>query len=433
VTLARRRTVRIVVFTNAYRPTISGVVTSIELLHKGLAQAGHDVHIVAPRYSGFTDRDPYVFRLPSVEVPGAQRRALALPLKAAIRTAMYDIKPTVIHSQHPVWMGDLAASYARDLGVPLVFTFHTRYRLYTQQYVPIAHRLAGAMTERVVQQHLGRCAHVIAPTASIRDLILDTYALSAPLSVVPTPVDLSAYHHLDPVRVRSALGLEDAEVLLYVGRLAEEKNLGFLLCAFAQIVAQRPDARLLLAGRGPSKERLKRQAEGLGLSEHVLFAGAVPRDEVPHYAALADLFVFPSLTDTQGLVLIEAMAAGTPVVAVDAPGSKDVLAQGGGVLVPPREQDFTDAVVELLCDPLRRRALGRAARQVAERYSVSSATSRLVDVYAQAATDATIRRRESGSRERAARPRSRPRLAAWLGSAWPGLSRQRTWTRSVKR
>jgi glycosyltransferase involved in cell wall biosynthesis len=227
--------------------------------------------------------------------------------------------------------------------------------------------------------------------------------------------------------------LGEAEVLLYVGRLAGEKNLDFLLRAFARVVAQRPQARLLLVGRGPDEGRLRRLARDLKLGEQVLFVGAVPHDEIPHYAALADVFVFPSLTDTQGLVLIEALAAGTPVVAIDAPGSRDVLAPGGGVLVPAREQDFAAAVLGVLGDPQRRHSLGREARQIAGRYSLPAATSGLLDVYAQALEHAALKNQVRGSKERATEPQAEPRPAAWAGMAWAGLSRKRIWSRAGKR
>ena len=140
-------------------------------------------------------------------------------------------------------MGDLATAFARDLNLPLVFTFHSRYDEYAQRYVPIAPELAGIVAEEIIKRYLEKCAHVVAPTPSIRDFILQSYDADVPVTVVPTPVNLSLYHDLAPERVRAALGLENVEVLLYVGRLAKEKSLDFLLRAFARIVTQRPQAR----------------------------------------------------------------------------------------------------------------------------------------------------------------------------------------------
>jgi glycosyltransferase involved in cell wall biosynthesis len=194
-------------------------------------------------------------------------------------------------------------------------------------------------------------------------------------------VDLSGYHDLQPQRIRQTLGLADAELLLYVGRLADEKNLDFLLRSFSRIVAERPRARLLLVGKGPYEQDLRRVAQEQGLEECVIFGGPVSHHEVPHYAAAADLFVFTSVADTQGLVLIEALAAGTPVVAVEAPGSVDVLADGGGVLVPAQEDAFANAVLDLLDDEPRRHMLSGQAGQAVKQYTISATAARMVKVY----------------------------------------------------
>ena len=154
-----------------------------------------------------------------------------------------------------------------------------------------------------------------------------------------------------------------------------------MIRTFARIAPQRPQARLLLIDEGTHRRSLLGLAQRLGLGERVMLPGAVPHSEVPHYAAAADLFVFSSVTDTQGLVLIEAMAAGTPVVAVETPGSVDVLAEGGGILVPPREEDFADAVLELLSNEPQRRARGKKAMTTAQRYSILAATQCLLSVY----------------------------------------------------
>ncbi len=372
---------RVVIFSNTYKPVVSGVVTSIALFRRGLIEAGHDVHIIAPEYEDYEGEEPYVFRFPALSLPERLDLSVVIPFKTTMAHTVRGIKPTLIHSQHPFVMGDLAAVFARDLNLPLVFTLHSRYDEYAQRYIPIAPELASIVTEEIVRRYLEKCAHVVAPTPSTRDSILRVLATDVPVTVVPTPVDLSLYHDLDPQRVRAALGLENAELLLYVGRLAEEKNLDFLLRAFARIVTARPQARLLLVGKGPRERRLRRMAQKLDLGEQVIFTGAIPHDEVPHYAAAADLFVFSSVAETQGLVLIEAMAAGTPVVAVETPGPMDVLAQGGGLLVPGREDGFAEGVLGLLADEPRRRALGEQAARAARRYDILAATARLLTVY----------------------------------------------------
>ncbi len=394
---------RVSIFTNIYKPMVGGVVTSICAFRQGLLEAGHEVHVIAPEAStsaheGFVDEEPYVFRLPAFDVPGDSDLALAVPFKAPLSVAVRGLKPDLIHSQTPILMGDLAAKFAQDLNIPLVLTVHSRYHEYIRQYLPLAADLAGRLVEEVVGRYLERCSHVIAPTAGVRDLLMNKYKADVPITVVPTPVDLSQYDNVNPQPIRDALGLDNEaevaeaiKVLLYIGRLAKEKGLTFLLHAFARIVSERDHVRLLLVGEGTERESLQQMADALGIGAHVIFTGKVPHREIPHYAAAADIFVFSSFTETQGLVLVEAMAAGTPVVAVEAPGPRDVLAHGGGVLVPREEEAFADAVLTLLAAPDRLQVLGEQARRAAYPYAVDTAIERLLSVY-----EAAIERHISG-------------------------------------
>jgi 1,2-diacylglycerol 3-alpha-glucosyltransferase len=375
---------RIANFTNAYRPTISGVVTSINLFRSGLIDKGHEVSVIAPEYAGFKDDEPYIFRVPAIDFSRYIDMTLAIPLRGPLERTMLGIMPHVIHSQHPIVMGNVGASFSRYLKIPLVFTFHTRYEEYAHKYIKFLPELAGMVMEEMVDRYLDHCTHIIAPTSSIRDLINRKYKVKVPVTVVPTPVDLSRYHHLEPERIRSKMGLQNCEVLLYVGRLSEEKNLSFLIKSFASLAHSRPKARLILVGRGVDEEDLRHLVDKMNLGDKVIFTGPIPHSEVPHYAAAANLFIFTSKTDTQGLVLIEAMAAGTPVVAVDADSSRDVLQNGGGILVPEKINHLCDVVANLLEDKAHLQALSDSARQIAQKYDIPSAVDRLVEVYQEA-------------------------------------------------
>jgi glycosyltransferase involved in cell wall biosynthesis len=378
---------RALLFSNSYKPTVSGVVTSISLFRQGLQALGHQVFLFAPEYRDYEDPEPFVFRFPSVDLPESVDLSVVMPIHALMWPTVQGLKPDLIHSQHPILMGGLGADFADELQIPLVFTFHSRYDQYARKYVPLVSGLATSVTEEAVRRYLIRCSHIIAPTASVKAIIEDDYHVGVPITVVPTPVELSRYRDLHPDELRERLQLQSAEILLYIGRLAEEKNLEFLLRAFARIVRSRPQTRLVLVGGGPKEKGLRRLTGELELGERVIFAGAVPHESVPGYAAAADLFVFPSTSETQGLVMIEAMAAGTPVVAVDAPGTSDILADGGGRLVPLEEGQFAQKVLNLLADEDGRRSLEAEALRVAETYTVDSATERLLDVYRQALAD----------------------------------------------
>ncbi len=372
---------RIAIFSNAYKPSISGVVRSMLLFRQGLKDAGHEAAVIAPEYTNYEDDEPYIFRFPAIDLTSQVDLSLLIPIKGLMTPTINGIRPDVIHSQHMIVMGNLAATFARERKVPLVFTFHSLYDEYAQKYVPIAPGLAGAVVDEVVSRYLLHCTHIIAPSPSIRSLILEKYEVDAPVTVIPTPVDLDNYTHLCPEQVRIKLGLERAEILLYLGRLSEEKNLDLLLDTIAILCRQRPNTHLLLVGKGPIENQLRKQAEKLGIVSRVHFYGAIPYQEVANFVAAADLFVFPSRVETQGLVLVEAMAAGTPVVAVDCPSSRDIVSKGGGVITPAKEQDFASAIIRLLDDPQRLRALSLEAFQNAKRYDIHSATHKLIEVY----------------------------------------------------
>jgi glycosyltransferase involved in cell wall biosynthesis len=388
---------RVAIFSNAYRPTISGVVTSVCLFRQGLLERGQDVHVFTPEVSGYEDDEPYIYRLPVLlDLTTSYDLALALPLKRPMLKTIKGIKPHLIHSQHPVLVGDLAARYAQELDLPLVFTFHTRYKELVRHYVggsrihdarsPLLADWVGDVARDVVQNYLDQCVHVIVPSSSIQRMLHSEYEVRIPVTVLPTPIDRARFTHPDPQRVRRQYGLGGKRVLLYLGRIAPEKDIDFMIRAFARVAAQRSDTVLLIVGKGPHVESLQELAEDLRLQDRVQFAGVVPYEDVPNYMAAADLFVFTSRAETQGLVLLESMAAGTPVIATHGAGADDVLEDSGaGMLVRANERVFADAVLTALADRGRLESMRRAAIEVSQRYSVGAATERLIRLYEQVA------------------------------------------------
>jgi 1,2-diacylglycerol 3-alpha-glucosyltransferase len=295
------------------------------------------------------------------------------------------IKPHVIHSHHPHLLGDLAARYAEDLNVPLIFTVHARFDEFVRHQVPLFGDLASQVARGVVQEHLDHCSQIIVPTASIQQLVHEDYKVDVPVTILPTPIDLTRLGDLNPARIRRRYHLEGQQVLLYVGRMSPEKGLEFLIDSFALVTARNPRTLLVLVGRGPHIKSVQDHVQSLRIQDRIIFTGAAPHDQVPHFMAAADLFVFPSRAETQGLVLIEAMATGLPVVALHGTGSDDVLADtGAGVLSLPDEAAFADAILTTLADPDQLAAMGQAARQVAQCYSVAALTEQLLGVYERA-------------------------------------------------
>lgn len=372
---------RIAYFTNTYQPAVNGVVTSIRHFSKGLTALGHEVHIFAPQYEEIGEfPDVAVHRVPALDLSKSINAAIPMAFKPLIEPIVKKIRPQIIHSQHPIFLGKFAANLAEDLNIPLVFTFHAQYKEYARGYFPMAPDISSKVVDGLIEGYLKKCTHVIAPTPSILDY-LGRYEVKLPVSVVPTPIDLGLFQNTTPDRVRARHSLGNKEVLLYLGRISVEKNLEFLLHAFARIRSRRPNARLLLAGEGPVTNQLKKMAEEFGMNESVIFTGLIHSEEVPDYVAAADLFVFPSILETQGLVLLESMAAGTPVIALDAPASRDVLAHGGGLLVTGGPEAFARAVEEVLSDGATHARLSAQGRRAAQDYTIPAASVRLAEIY----------------------------------------------------
>lgn len=372
---------RVGLFTDAYKPQITGVVNSVDLLRRGLEADGHEVAIVAPVSAGYVDTEPRVFRYPAITLPTQVPTPLAIPLAPRVYRRIEALKLDVIHSQHPFSVGRAAAAIAARLDLPLVYTFHTQYEQYAH-YVPLNQTLVRWMARRLVTGYAERCDVIVCPAPSIVAL-LRSYGISRPVEVVHNGIDLSMFERAQPGTLRVQWGIgPDAPAALFTGRLAREKNLDFLLEAFRRAAATVPDAHLVLVGDGADGEHLRRLAGDMDLGGRVHFAGAVAYDDIPAYYAAADLFVMPSVTEVRPLAILEAMAAGLPVLALDAPGAADTVTSGAdGMLAPHDVNGFARVLARLLQSPGERCRLGANARNTARRYSITATARRLVEIY----------------------------------------------------
>ncbi|MCL6609971.1 MAG: glycosyltransferase family 4 protein [Peptococcaceae bacterium] len=371
---------RISVFTDSYRPYRSGVVQSIELFTRDLISLGHEVKIFAPSYPRH-DKDRNVFRFVSVPAPTNPEFTLAIPFSLRLRPAMKKLKPDVIHVHSPFILGRLGARYARMLGVPLVFTFHTLYDLYIH-YFPFAQGVAREITRRYYRDFCNGCDLVIAPTAVIADHLRNN-GVTARIKTIPTGIDLESFKPGNNRYIHHKHGLpEETRVLLCVGRLGHEKNLQFLIDAFAMVRPAHPDTRLVLVGGGPEEANLKNRARELGIHDLVIFTGALDRPEVIKYYCSSYLFVFSSVTETQGLVLGEAKAAGVPAVAVRAFGASEMVRDGeDGFLTENTREDFAARLDLLLRDRELRDRMGEAALKNAALLSSRTSAQKLIRCY----------------------------------------------------
>jgi glycosyltransferase involved in cell wall biosynthesis len=378
--------VRIALFTNNYLPFCGGVTVSVETLRRGLDARGHETWVFAPRFGGHHADGGRVVRYPSIPAATYPQFPLAVPYAPRVGRLVRGLRFDVFHAHHPFLLGPAARRFAHAGGRPLVFTYHTRYEKYAH-YVPLRRALVEAAAVRMSTRFAARASAVLAPSKVVRDE-LRARGVRAPIAVVPTGLDLDLFRPGARAHARRQLGWHPTDpAVLYVGRLDREKSVERVLLAFDRIASTLPRARLHVVGQGTEGERLRRQAAGLAAGSRIAFGGARPHEALPLFYQAADVFVFASETETQGLVLAEAAACGLPAVAVTAPGCDEVVRDGDtGLLTKSDPADLADAATVLLVDTERRAAMGRRARTVAEQeFDVWLQIDRTLEVYAAAA------------------------------------------------
>lgn len=371
---------KIAVFTDSYRPYRSGVVTSIETFKEELESLGHEIYVFAPAYPNQQKEDK-VFRFPSVPAPTNKDFTLAVPFHPALKEILDSWRPDIIHVHSPFLLGSLGARHARRMRVPLVFTFHTLYEEYVH-YFPFAKKMARKVTRKLSKKFCNRCDLVVVPTKAIENYLFEI-GVKAVIRVVPTGIKIENFSSGDRDWLRRRYGIPEREkILLFVGRLGQEKNIGFLLEAFFKLLVFYPEATLVLVGGGPEEKTLRSLTARVGYQNRVIFTGKIPKQEVPNFYAGADLFVFASVTETQGLVIAEAKAAGLPVVAVEAYGVKEMVVNGvDGFLTGLDRENFTAKILELLENERLRLEFSRRAKINAVQFSSRNCAKKLLEGY----------------------------------------------------
>ena len=382
---------RVLFVSDVYFPRVNGVSTSIRTFRQDLATCGVETLLVVPSYDQSATSDERardesgILRVASSGVPkdpedrrmrwGALNRVLA-----SIPRGHVDL----VHIHTPFIAHYAAARFARNTGIPCVATYHTFFEEYLHHYVPVLPRRIGRFLARSFTR--SQCDDVqalIAPSDPMRDVLLE-YGVSTPIHVLPTGLPADRFNPGIGERFRTQAQIPAGRPLVtYVGRVAHEKNIEFLVNVFVEVRRTVTDAMLVIAGEGPARESLRQMVVRLGLERDVHFAGYLDRNTalLDCYAA-ANVFVFASRTETQGLVLLEAMAQGAPIVSTAELGTRSILKTGCGALVVEEQlQPFSAAVVRLLQDETLRSDLSERGRAYARTWSSAIMARRLADLY----------------------------------------------------
>jgi 1,2-diacylglycerol 3-alpha-glucosyltransferase len=384
--------VRVLFVSDVYFPRVNGVSTSMRTFRQDLAACGVETLLVVPSYEKSAApgdpahlEEPNVLRVESSGVPKdpEDRRMRWGPLNRAL-TSIPPGYVDLVHIHTPFVAHYAASRYARATNVPCVATYHTFFEEYLHLYVPVIPRRIGRFLARSFTR--SQCDDVqalIAPSDPMRDVLL-AYGISTPIHVLPTGLAADRFVPGDGARFRAEAGIPlERPLVTYIGRVAHEKNIDFLVRMFVEVRRTVPDAMLVIAGEGPAREPLRQMVARLGLQQHVHFAGYLDRNTalLDCYSA-ADVFVFASRTETQGLVLLEAMAQGAPIVSTAELGTRSILKPGCGALVVEEQlQAFSEATVRVLQDASLRKDLAERGRNYARTWSSAVMARRLADLY----------------------------------------------------
>lgn len=379
---------KILFISDVYFPRINGVSTSIRTFVRQLQEMGHEVHLIAPDYGVATEDEQWIRRIPARGIffdpeDRLMRYGKALENLQALRKENYDL----VHIHTPFVAHYLGLKLAHLLDVPSVETYHTFFEDYLHHYLPfIPTAMAKGLARMISRRQCNAVNAIVAPSQPILD-VLRQYGVKTSAEVIATGLQAQSFEHADGAAFRAKHDIAPQRpVMLYVGRVAYEKNIGFLLRMTAELRKKQPDALLVITGEGPAEHSLHQQAKALQLEDNVKFIGYLDRaTQLNACYRAADVFVFSSKTETQGLVLLEAMAQGVPVVALAELGTKSILIEGqGAVIAPEDEAAFADRIFSLLNDSNIRRELGDAARKYAmQRWSSKTQAESILRFYQQ--------------------------------------------------
>lgn len=373
---------RIAMFTDCYKPIVNGVVSSISCLKETLVKKGHEIIIFCPGHPGHKDTEDGLRRFYSFTFPLQPEERVTLPFPSKHLKNFEQAGFDCIHIHTPFNLGFIGRRMSKKHKIPMVFTHHTLWEEYVH-YIPFISR--EWLRKKAISLCRGFCNSsncVIAPSAMVKDKLI-SQGVKSPIEVVPSGITAELFKCGDASIVRKKYKIPpEKRILTFAGRIGKEKSIDFLLEAYRVVIEEFPDVHLFILGDGPERKNLENLAKSLRLMDNITFTGYVPREEISNYYSASYLFIFSSLTETQGLVMQEAMSCGCPVVAVDATGSSETVRNGiDGFLTPFSKEEFSSKILLLLGDkPLRERFSESAAKD-AHRFYTDHMGEKVIQVY----------------------------------------------------
>jgi 1,2-diacylglycerol 3-alpha-glucosyltransferase len=366
--------------TEVYKPVINGVTNFISLHKRVLESWDHRVFVFTLGHEDYEDEELHVIRSPAVPLSDT---GYYLNFRFSRRARRKIKTMDVLHVHHPFISGRQAVSLGKRYGIPVVYTNHTRYHVQARYYIPfVPEELSRAFLEAYLPRFTDQCDLVVVPSQGIKQ-VLRELGVTCRMEVIPNGIDVAQFQHPPAPLSKHDLGLpDDALVAITVGRLGPEKNLPFLLRALTRLADKMLDLHLVVIGSGPEEEHLGEMVRLLGLAPRVHLVGEVPYEEIPNWLPMSDFFAFASVSESHPLAVLEALAAGLPVVGIPCPGIEDTVVDGLNGLLSAEDADaFAACMRRLATEPDLRARLTTGARETCAQYDIRHTSAVLLAHY----------------------------------------------------
>lgn len=372
------------IFTNNYLPNPYGVTGSIESFKKQFEKHGHTVYIFAPNYKNYKDENSNVFRYPSLDIQYKIKFPIAIPYSPRLNKIIASMDLDIIHSQHPNLLGTAARKWSKKKNIPLVFTWHTLYDQYTHFVPLVPNKLASRKIIGQAVKYADQADQIIIPTPCIKKIIRKWGVKNEKIEAVPTGVEEEFFQNHDRKKIRNKYDIKENEILLIlVSRLTQEKNIEFLFQSIIKVLNNNKNAKFLVSGDGYLLPKLRLLAQKNELQDRIIFEGIVKKENLKNYYSAGDIFVYASKSETQGMIISEAMYMGLPIVAVDTTGICDLVQNNAnGFLVQENEDEFSQAVQKLIDDKTLRDNFSKASKKIAqENFTDKICAEKMLKIY----------------------------------------------------